>query len=63
MTTLREKRMRAKLSLVALKHSIPTRGLDIVEMVSRLKRMSMNKKDEETLREVCKFYEVDYDEI
>lgn len=55
--------MRAKLSLVALKHSIPTRGLDIVEMVSRLKRMSMNKKDEETLREVCKFYEVDYDEI
>jgi len=63
MVTLREKRMRAKLSLVALKHSIPTRGLDVVEMVSRLKRTNLTKRDEETLREVCRFYEVEYDEI
>ena len=55
--------MRAKLSLVAMKHSIPTRGLDVVEMVSRLKRTNLTKRDEETLREVCRFYEVEYDEI
>ena len=55
--------MRAKLSLVALKHSIPTRGLDVVETVSKLKLMNLNKRDVETLREVCKFYEVKYEEI
>ena len=63
MVSLAEKRARAKLEVVALRHGMRVRGLSVVELIARLKRENLNKEDVQLLKEVCEFHEVSYEAI
>lgn len=58
-------KLRGRLIFVALAHGVSTRGLSSMEIMSRLKKKKHNltKDDEKILKEVCDFYEVDYNRL
>lgn len=52
------------MTFIALTHGVSTRGLDTLEIVARIrKKANLTKEDEKILRDVCEFFEVDYDRL
>lgn len=56
--------LKMKLTFVALTHNITKRGLNELELVSKIKKAgNVMKEDEKILRAVCSHYHVDYDRL
>jgi hypothetical protein len=57
--------LRLKLTLIALKKRVPTKGLNILDQIGRIKGYgeALTKEEEKTLREICERIEIPYDEI
>jgi len=56
-------KLRAQLTALALIYDITPRGVNPIHLVSKIKKKSPKKEDEAVLRQVCKFYSVEYERL